>query len=136
MGTETKNELPTLTVDGGKELSIADLQSQLKTAEVGESLNSDYLKFEDGTEYRLIFMGMTEMRGLGDKKNQMVPSVKLLDIADGKIKVNTDVVMVSTCQNLDIKGRVNVPLLVVSKGFKGGGAGEYRDLTINELKLK
>lgn len=136
MAKEQTSELPTLAIEGGKELSIADLQKQLQTAEAGESLNSEYLKFEDGVEYRLVFMSMTEMRGMGDKKNQMVPSVKLLDSADGKIKVNTDVVMVSTCQALDLKGRVNVPILVVSKGMIQGAAGEYRDLKINELKFK
>jgi len=136
MATETK-ELPTIKV-GETNLSIAEIQAQLKTAEAGESLNSEYLTFEDGVENKVVFIGMTTMRGLGAKSNEMVASVKLLDGADGKIKVNTDVVMVSTCQNLDLQGKINVPLAVISKGFKPAksGGGEYRDLQINELKFK
>lgn len=136
MAKEQTNNAPTLSIEGGKELSIADLQSQLKTAEKGDSLNSEYFTIEDGVEYKVVFMGMSEIKGKGEKSNQLVPAVKLMDSADGKIKINADVVLVSTCQSLDLKGRINVPLMIVSKGFVAGGAGEYRDLQINELKFK
>lgn len=125
-----------ITVEGGKELSAEQLMAQLKTAKVGEILNSEYLDFKaEGEEKRIIFIEMGEIRGKGDKRNEMVPAAKILDAADGKIKINADIVLVSTCQNLDLKGRKNVPLAVVNKGMIEGAMGEYRDLQINELIL-
>lgn len=133
---ETKDAPVELTLEGGKKASVADLMGQLQKAKVGEILNSEYLDFKaEGEEKRVIFIEMGEIRGKGDKKNQMVPAAKILDASDGKIKINADVVLVSTCQNLDLKGRKMVPLAVVNKGMIEGAMGEYRDLQINELIL-
>lgn len=133
---ETKEvNLPTLTV-GEKEMSVEEILAKLKTAEAGESLKSDYFTIEEGVENNIVFLGMTEIRGKGEKSNQMVPAVKLLDGADGKVKINADVVLVSTCQNLELQGKVSIALRVTAKGMVKGNSGEYKNLEIVNLKFK
>ena len=136
MAEKTKEkEVPaTIQVEGGKEMSTEQLMAFLQKGKAGEILNSEYFSIEEGEEKRVMFLGMSQIRGKGEKRSEMVPAVKLFDSEDGKIKINADVVMVSTCEALALKSRVNVPLVIKCKGMIEGGAGEYRDLEIAELK--
>lgn len=133
--TETSKETPAKLDVGGKEMSIEQIMAQLKAGKAGEVLNSEYFSIEEGEEKRILFIGMGEIRGKGNKSSEMVKAVKLIDSEDGKIKINADVVLVSTCDALSLKGRSNVPLLITCKGMVEGAAGEYRDLEVRELNL-
>lgn len=132
---ETVNAPTKIAVEGGKEMSVDQIIAQLKKGKVGEILNSEYFSIEEGEEKRILFIGMGEIRGKGNKSSEMVKAVKLIDSEDGKVKINADVVLVSTCDALALKGRVNVPLQIHCKGMIEGGAGDYRDLEIRELTL-
>lgn len=137
MSETAENKPALLKNEKGATVNVNQLLDQIKKAEVGMEVTSDYHKFEDGVENRLVFIEMVKMPGKGTKQGELVDCVKFIHADDGRYKKNADAVFVSYCQELESKGKTLVPLTVTSKGkiqSKSGG-GEYSDLTISDLIL-
>lgn len=137
MDNATENKPAILKNEKGQTVNVNALLDQIKKAEVGMEVTSDYHKFEDGIENRVVFIEMVKMPGKGTKQGTLIDAVKFIHVEDGRYKKNADAVFVSYCQELEAKGKTLVPLAVTSKGkiqSKSGG-GEYSDLQVNDLLL-
>ena len=131
---ETSNELVTVN---NQTMTVEALQAQLNAAEVGQELSSDYFTLEPGEAERVIFMQMTEMQGMGEKKDEMVEAIKFLSAKDGKLKINADKALVGVCKGLASSGKKNVPLEITCTGFAKSKSGfKYKEFSIRELILK
>lgn len=131
---ESGNELITVN---NQTMTVEALQAQLNSAEVGQELSADYFTIEPGESERVVFIGMTEMQGIGEKKDEMVEAIKFLSAKDGKLKINADKALVGVCKGLYSAGRKNVPLEIVCTGTTKSKSGfKYKEFSIKELILK
>lgn len=123
-------------------MSIASMLEGVEKMTVGEEIKSQYLSFNDedgipmGTEVKVVIAELTQINGMGEKKETMVDAVKIFakDHKTGEAGeyVNADAVIVGFAK----RNKLPYPVAITWKGWTKGGKGEYRDFQFNKLEGK
>lgn len=132
---ETVSNAPAVIEHKGKMVPIEEVLNQVKNAEIGEEVGSDYFTLEPGEESRVIFLQMTEMNSMSGRPGEMTPAVHLLSAEDGRKKICADKVIVSVCRQFALKEEFNVPIIIKCTGKKKSAKGSYKEFEINKLIL-
>ncbi len=133
------NQKSVVTVDRDTLLRAKEMSQLLKgfNKENAVELTSEYIDFEEGVEYLMVFAGMTTIKNQfkarpTDPDN--IEAVRLIDDA-GKFKVSADVMLVGTCRDWHkADGEpIATPILVVCQGKVNAKVGSYKKLSISKL---
>lgn len=140
--TEKKEAVKTPARANGNALSIDSLVNALDSAEVGKEIQTKYLSFDDtkgipmGQQVKLVLVEITEINGMGEKSDTMVPAVKIYakDTETGVAQeyINADAVLVSFAK----RNKLPMPVAVTWKGWVKGGKGEYREFQFNDIPVR
>ncbi len=131
---ENQQALATIAGENGQEVNVADLLAQMKDAQVGHELTSEYWTLEVAEEERVVLIEMTEMNKMGGTNGEMTDAVRLLT-SDGVLAICADKVIVSTARTLFNKGKKNIPVNIVCKNKKKGANGTYKEFEIKALLM-
>jgi len=129
-----ENGVLVITGENGKEVNAEQLLAQMKEAQVGNELTSEYFTLEPGENARVVLLEMTEMSKMGGQAGETTDAVKLLT-SDGVIAICADKVVVSTARSLFAKGKINIPVEVTCTGKKQGQNGKYKEWSIKSLLM-
>ena len=122
---ETNDQL----IIGGKTMSIEEICAEVSKKQIGAKLTSKMWTLEPGDEAKVVFISMTKISGLGDKKGQLVDAARLLNVDEGEVVTCGDVVAVSFFRGAQPMDSFNV----VCVGKKGPAGQQYKDLEIYAL---
>ena len=105
----------------------------LETMEEGESIMNDYWTLEPGETVKVVFTGMTSMKGMGASAGQDVDAINLVvKDEEGKFKkICADKVLVSACRNLTAPTALSITCTGMVKS-KGGFS--YKDFEVRKLQ--
>jgi len=117
---------------GGKQVSREEAAKMLMEMTVGEK-DSGYLEFEPGEEKRVVFLGFSQINGMGDKKGTMVPAARFVT-ESGKEQINADAAVVSYFEKQSA-GVARLVRCVGTTNSKTTGF-EYKKFDFFELNVK
>lgn len=134
MKEEKNNSIETFK---NKNVSPEELEKQLQAADVGQKIGSGYFTLEPGEQARVIFVEMSKMNGIGDKKDEMIDCVSLYIPKEATFKKCADKVVISALRDLHEKGKTNIPIQILCTGtVKSSNGYKYKEFEINELIIK